>query len=213
MNYKIDKTQSTGEVKLNERTAFQEFLNKITFGLFFKENVNVKLTAEDEASGVKSVRYYRSDRVLTDAEVHAITNWTDSSNFDIEAKDKERFIIYVRIEDNADNTAYIGSDGAIFDTAAPKIVGVENGKTYYVTKKVTMEDENFSTVTLNGKPVEGNFVLAGDITVEYVIHVVDKAGNEIEYTVHMRPISSITDAVSGITAENVKSSDAEPASR
>ena len=59
-NYKIDKTAPTGEVKLNERTAFQKLINTITFGLFFKDDVNVKLTAEDEASGVKSVLYFRS---------------------------------------------------------------------------------------------------------------------------------------------------------
>lgn len=37
----------------------------------------------------------------------------------------------------------------------------------------------------------------------------DKAGNMTEYTVYMKPISSITDAIAAITDENVKSSDAE----
>ena len=78
-SYKIDKTVPTGEVKLNERTAFQKFINTITFGLFFKDDVNVKLTAKDEASGVKSVLYFKSDRILTDDEVRAITDWTDNS--------------------------------------------------------------------------------------------------------------------------------------
>lgn len=208
-NYKIDKTAPTGEVKLNERTAFQKFINKITFGLFFKDDVNVKLTAEDDASGVKSVLYFKSDKVLTDNEVRAITDWTDNSDFDIEAKDMEKFVIYVRIEDNAGNVTFIGSDGAIFDTAAPEIVGVENGKTYYVTKKVAIDDENFESVTLNGEPVEEVFLLAGDTEATYIIRAVDKAGNVTEYTVYMKPLSSVTDAVSGITVGNVRSSDAE----
>lgn len=208
-NYKIDKTAPIGEVKLNERTAFQKFINTITFGLFFKDDVNVKLTAEDEASGVKSVLYFKSDRILTDEEVRAITDWTDNSDFDIEAKDMEKFVIYVRIEDNAGNVTFIGSDGATFDTTAPEIVGIENGKTYYVTKKVAIDDDNFKSATLNGEPVEDIFLLAGDKDATYAIRAVDKAGNVTEYTVYMKPILSITDAISGITVGNVKSSDAE----
>ena len=208
-NYKIDKTAPTGEVKLNERTAFQKFINTITFGLFFKDDVNVKLTAEDEASGVKSVLYFRSDKVLTDNEVRAITDWTDNSDFDIEAKDMDKFIIYVRIEDNAGNVTFIGSDGATFDTAAPEIVGIENGKTYYVTKKVAIDDENLEAATLNGESVEEIFLLVGDTEATYFIRAVDKAGNVTEYTVYMKPLSSVTDAVSGITVGNVRSSDAE----
>ena len=208
-SYKIDKTVPTGEVKLNERTAFQELINKITFGLFFKDDVNVKLTANDDASGVKSVLYFKSDKILTDDEVRAITDWTDNSDFDIEAKDMDNFIIYVRIEDNAENVTLIGSDGATFDTTAPEIVGVENDKTYYVTKKVAIDDENLASVTLNGETVEDVFTLVGDKDATYVIRTEDKAGNVTEYTVYMKPISSITDAISAITADNVKSSDAE----
>lgn len=208
-NYKIDKTAPTGEIKLNERTAFQKLINTITFGLFFKDDVNVKLTATDDASGVKSVLYFKSDRILNDEEVRAITDWTDNSDFDIEAKDMDKFIIYARIEDNAGNVTFIGSDGATFDTTAPEIVGVENGKTYYVTKKVAIDDENPESVTLNGEPVEGVFTLVGDKDATYVIRAVDKAGNVTEYTVYMKPISSITDAIAAITDENVKSSDAE----
>ena len=208
-NYKIDKTAPTGEVKLNERTAFQKFINTITFGLFFKDDVHVKLTATDEASGVKSVMYFKSDRILTDEEVRAITDWTDNSDFNIEAKDMDKFVIYVRIEDNAGNVTFIGSDGATFDTTAPEIVGVENDKTYYVTKKVAIDDENLASVTLNGETVEDVFTLVGDKDATYVIRTEDKAGNVTEYTVYMKPISSITDAISAITADNVKSSDAE----
>ena len=208
-NYKIDKTAPTGEVKLNERTAFQKFINTITFGLFFKDDVHVKLTATDEASGVKSVMYFKSDRILTDEEVRAITDWTDNSDFDIEAKDMDKFVIYVRIEDNAGNVTLIGSDGATFDTTAPEIVGVENDKTYYVTKKVAIDDENLASVTLNGETVEDVFTLVGDKDATYVIRAEDKAGNMTEYTVYMKPLSSVTDAVSGITVGNVRSSDAE----
>ena len=68
------------------------------------------------------MQYHKTDRVLTDAEVRAITDWTEDSDFSIKAKDLEQFILYVRIEDNAGNVGYIGSDGAIFDITAPEIV-------------------------------------------------------------------------------------------
>ncbi len=208
-HYKIDKTAPTGEVTLNERTAFQTILNKITFGLFFNSEVNVKLTADDDASGIRSILYYKSDKLLDEAAVRVLTDWTDDSDFDIPAEDMERFIIYVRIEDNAGNVTYIGSDGATFDTTAPEIVGVEDGKTYYVTKRVAVDDENPETMTLNGKPVSEVFSLTGDTDAVYVIHAIDKAGNETEITVVMKPISSVTDAIAAITVDNVKSSDAE----
>ena len=208
-HYKIDKTAPTGEVRLNEHSAFQTVLNQISFGLFFNDDVKAKLSAADEASGVKSVQYHKTDRVLTDAEVRAITDWTEDSDFSIKAKDLEQFILYVRIEDNAGNVGYIGSDGAIFDTTAPEIVGVENGNIYYVTKRVAVDDENLASVTRNGEPVDTVFSLSGDMDAVYVIRATDKAGNETEYTVTMRPIASITDAIAEITPENVKSSDAE----
>lgn len=116
----------------------------ITFNRFFNTDVNVKLTARDVASGIKSVLYFKSDKILTDEEVRAITDWTDNCDFDIAVKDMDKFIIYVRIEDNAGNVALIGSDGVTFDTTTPEIVGVGNGNTYYVTKKVAVDDETSS---------------------------------------------------------------------
>ena len=85
----------------------------------------------------------------------------------------------------------------------------ENDKTYYVTPKGAIDDENLAWVTLNGETVEDVFTLVGDKDATYVIRTEDKAGNVTEYTVYMKPISSITDAISAITADNVKSSDAE----
>ena len=153
--------------------------------------------------------YFKSDKVLTDNEVRAITDWTDNSDFDIEAKDMDKFIIYVRIEDNAGNVTFIGSDGATFDTAAPEIVSIGSGETYYVTKKIAIDDENLESATQNGESVEEIILLVGDTEATYFIRAVDKAGNVTEYTVYMKPLSSVTDAVSGITVGNVRSSNAE----
>ena len=205
--YKIDKTAPTGEVLLSGRSWWQSVLNTITFRRFFNEDVNVKLTATDEASGIKSVLYYKSDKILSADDVYAVTDWTDNSDFNIEAKDMDRFVIYVKIADNAGNVAFIGSDGSTFDTTAPKIIGVEKESTYYTTKKLTVEDTNLESIALNGDDVSEVITLEGDKNAKYVIRAVDAAGNVTEYTVYMKPISSITNAVTSITVDNVKSSD------
>lgn len=57
---------------------------------------------------------------------------------------------------------------------------VADGSTYYVTKKVAIDDENLELVTLNGKSVKDVFTLAGDKESAYIIRAVDKAGNLTE---------------------------------
>ena len=212
-SYKIDRTAPTGTITFNERTSFQKFLNTITFGLFYKDDVTVKLIASDDASGVKSVEYYRSDKALTLAEVKALadSDWTAADSVGITAEDMAQFIIYARITDNAGNITYLSSNGAEFDTTVPEIIGVEDGKTYYVTRRVAVDDKNLGSVTVNGNPVDKDtpFKLIGDTDAVYTIVATDKAGNVTEYTVTMKPISDITDAIKNITADNVTSADAD----
>lgn len=210
-SYRYETTAPTGTIAIRERTTVQRILNAVTFGLFFKGDVSVKITAQDDASGVKTVAYYRSDMALTSEEIENITDWTPGSQFNITALDTEQFVIYARIEDNAGNVAYLNSDRAEFDTAAPMITGVEDEGLYYVTKRVQAHDKNLQSVTVNNTPVKMDepIELAGDTDAEYTIIATDKAGNKTVYTVTMRPISAITDAIQGLTAENVKSSDAE----
>lgn len=205
--YKIDKTAPTGEVLLNERTEFQKVLNAISFGLFFNKDVTVKLTADDSASGVKSVQYYKSQEKLGDDEINRVTDWVSESEFSIKAEDAKKFIVYVRIEDNAGNVAFIGSNGVTFDTTAPKIDGIKDGERYYTTKKVTTSDQNLKEVTLNGKTVGEEITLKGNVSTTYEITATDRAENKTTYTVIMQPIAMISDPIEKITDENVKSSD------
>ena len=75
------------------------------------------------------------------------------------------------------------------DGTAPVISGIENGKIYYGDQKVTVTDEDLSSVTVNGSAVEvsGNSV---DITLKpsdgvYSIVAEDTAGNRTQYTVEV----------------------------
>ena len=95
------------------------------------------------------------------------------------------------------------------DMTPPEILNVENGKTYYVTKKVVAynDDETPVTVTLNGEPVEESFYLPGNCEATYTISAKDSVGNETVYTVYMKPISVITNRLSSLSENTVKSSD------
>lgn len=71
-NYKIDKTAPTGTVELIRRSALRRLVNKLTFGLFFDEDVRAVATTADEASGVKTVWWLKSDKTLTADELRAV---------------------------------------------------------------------------------------------------------------------------------------------
>lgn len=204
---KIDSTAPDGDIKFEENSV-KKFINKITFGLFFNEDIDVEITGTDDLSGVAKIEYYRSDKVLTEAEAATITDWTETNGkFTVTAEDKEKFIYYVKITDKAGNVACFCSDGATFDLMTPEISGIENGATYYVTQSVKVTDDNLDSVTLNGKPLSSSLTLGGNVDATYTIVAADKAGNVTEYAVTMKPIESLGEPIEDLTTGNVTSDD------
>lgn len=207
--YKLDKTAPTGKVEFVNRNAWEEFVNTITFGLFFKDEVTVKATANDTLSGVDKIEYASADKAMTLDEVKAITDWTEyTDSFGVTLEDAKTFVYFVRITDKAGNVTYLSTDGAEYDTTAPVIDGVENGKTYYTTQKVTVTEKNVDTITLNGNPATENITLAGNKEATYTIVVTDKAGNTTTVTVTMKPIKALASATENLGNNNVTSDDA-----
>lgn len=201
---KLDKTAPDGDIKIQENSV-KKLLNQITFGLFFNKNVDVDITGTDALSGVASIQFYRSDEILTQEEVAAITDWSDYSSITETAVDAEKFLYYAKITDHAGNFTVIGSNGVTFDLTAPTITGVTNGSTYYTTQTVTVADANLASVTLNGVADDETLTLAGNVEQTYTIVATDQAGNKTEYTVTMKPIESLGDSIQGITTDNVTS--------
>ena len=81
----------------------------------------------------------------------------------------------------------------VVDGIAPTFTGITPDATYYTTQKVTVNDTNLDSVTVNGKKVEGtSFTLAGNTDMTYTIAAKDKAGNSASITVYMKNISSLT---------------------
>ncbi|MGM9603054.1 MAG: YDG domain-containing protein [Faecousia sp.] len=207
---KIDKTApETWDITYQE-SSVKQALDSIAFSLFFGGDVNGKITASDSLSGIASVEYYRSETVLTQQEVAAITGWTEGSSFTVTAVDSEKFITYVRVTDKAGNIICFGSQGAQFDLTLPKITGVTDGEIRCTTRIVTVSDDNLDTVTLNGEAVtDTTITLPGNVDKTYTIAVTDKAGNNTTVTVTMKPISHLSKPIDGLNTGNVRSGHAQ----
>lgn len=206
---RVDKTVPDGDIMIEENTV-KTLINTVTFGLFFKDNVDVSITSEDADSGVQSIVYYRSDAALTEEQVAALTDedWTTyTGTIGVTAADAEKFVYYVRITDNADNMICFASNGATSDLTAPVISGVADGATCYTSQKVQVTDDNLAAVTLNGADAGSEITLAGNTSMEYIIVATDKAGNQSAVTVNMKTTESLSEAISGVTTDNVTSVD------
>lgn len=178
-----DTTAPTGEIAI-DTNKWHEFLNNITFGLFFKDTQSVTITAEDLGSGVQRIAYYIAEAEMTLDEVKAISDWQEyTGSFNIEPN--HEYVIYVKLIDNSGNVSYINSDGVVLDNILPAISGIENGKTYCGAVEVTVDEAYVDTVTINGETVtlaDEKFTVA-PADGEQTIVVTDKAGNSTEMTI------------------------------
>ena len=178
-----DIEKPTGEIVIGTN-KWREFLNSLTFDLFFKDTQTVTINAADNSGETVTVEYLLSDKELTKAELDGMTFTAYTAPFGIDPDNK--YIVYVRLTDKAGNTDYICSDGIVLDGTSPVIKGIENGKTYCEAQTVTVDEKYVDTVTVNGTDVtldeSGSFTLA-PAEGEQRIVVTDKAGNTAEMTV------------------------------
>ncbi len=181
-----DTLPPTGKVTMAENT-WTGFGDKITFERFFKEAQTVFVTAEDNLSGVYTIEYIESGTALSLDEVKAASRWTklEDNSICITPDDGRRFIVYIRITDEAGNKTYLSTDGAIYDTSAPVIAGADDGKTYYDAMTLTITDSYLDKVSLNGEIVTLEY---GKLTLQpaegaQTIVATDKAGNSTTLTV------------------------------
>lgn len=209
LTYKLDKTNPTGKVEFVERSSWQEFVNGITFGLFYKTEVTVKAEAADTLSGVETIEYAASNKSMTLDEVEAITSWQamPENGVSVALEDAKKFVYFVKITDKAGNVTYLSTNGAEYDTTAPVIGGIENGAVYYTTQTATVTEKNLDVVTLNGEVAGTTITLEGNKEATHTIVVKDKAGNEATVTVTMKPIASLGESIKDLTVNNATSAD------
>ncbi len=177
-----DTEKPTGEIIIGTN-KWQEFLNKLTFGLFFKDTQTVTINAADN-SGTVFVSYLVTDRDLSEEELKSLVFSGYEEPFHIEPNGEH--IVYVMLVDESLNITYLRSDRVTLDNVLPVIGGIEDGKIYCEAQTVTINEKYIETVTVNGTAVEldetGSFTLS-PADGEQKIVAADKAGNIAEMTV------------------------------
>lgn len=177
-----DSEKPTGEIVIGTN-KWQEFLNKLTFGLFFKDTQEVTINAADN-SGTVFISYLVTDRDLSEAELQSLVFSGYEEPFRIDRNGE--YIVYAMLVDTSLNITYLRSDRVTVDNVQPVIGGIENGKTYCEAQTVTIDEKYVDTVTVNGTEVtldeNGSFILSA-ADGEQKIVATDKAGNTAEMTV------------------------------
>lgn len=177
-----DIEKPTGEIIIGT-DKWQEFLNELTSGLFFKDTQEVTINAADN-SGIVFASYLVTDQDLSEEELKSLVYRGYDEPFRIEPNGE--YIVYVMLVDASLNITYLRSDRLTLDNVQPVISGVENGKTYCGARTVAITEKYIDTVTVNGTTVEldesDSFRLAPANGGQKII-VADKAGNTTEMTV------------------------------
>ena len=177
-----DIEKPTGEIIIGTN-KWREFLNTLTFGLFFKDTQTVTINASDN-SGTVFVSYLVTNRDLSETELGSLVYRAYDEPFLIEPN--EEYVVYAMLVDESLNITYLRSDRITLDNVLPVIGGIENGKTYCEAQTVTIDEKYIDTVTVNGTKVtldeNGGFTLS-PADGEQKIVVTDKAGNTAEMTV------------------------------
>ena len=177
-----DTEKPTGEIIIGTN-KWNQFLNELTFGIFFKDTQEVTINAVDN-SGVVFVSYLVTDKELSESELNSLVFRAYEEPFCIDPNGE--YIVYVMLVDENINITYLRSDRITLDNIQPVISGIENGKTYCEAQTVIVDEKYVDTVTVNGTVVtldaDGGFVLP-PTNGEQKIVVTDKAGNNAEMTV------------------------------
>ena len=177
-----DTEKPTGEIIIGAN-KWQEFLNKLTFGLFFKDTQTVTINAADN-SGTVFISYLVTDRDLSEAELQSLVFSGYEEPFCIDPNGE--YIVYAMLVDESMNITYLRSDCVTLDNVQPVIGGIENGKIYCEAQTVTVDEKYVNTITVNGTEVtldENNSFTLAPADGEQRIVVTDKAGNTAEMTV------------------------------
>ncbi|MCL2680360.1 MAG: lectin like domain-containing protein, partial [Coriobacteriia bacterium] len=185
--YRIDRTSPSATVRYREN-ALRSFLNTVSFGLFFSDQVDVTIVGSDAGgSGVAEVVHYRAASEVVDPT--SISAWTAGTTFSATASD--RFILYVRVTDVAGNVTILLDSGVVVFTNSQAITDSVTHARFGGTAQ--------AQIALNGNSIDricdGNRDLVeGD---DYTLLVEDVNGNGSRAL--LAPASSSLNAEATIT--------------
>lgn len=143
----IDVTAPDAEITIADKT-WKNVLNKVTFGMFFKESKEVTIRANDDGVGLGSVQYYVANAEMTEEQLRRLeaAAWTDYTKaFSIDPDSVN--VVYAKVSDLAGNTRIIGSDGVVIYTDSEQ-------DTDSITYTRTAKNDVTAKVILNGNTVK-----------------------------------------------------------
>ena len=180
---KVDCTAPIAAVTVGTNT-WTEFLNTITFGLFFKDTQEAVIEADDAVSGLDSVWYLVSSEPVT-LDTLEKAEWTAYTKA-VSLGTDGNYVVYAKVLDKAGNLCYVSSDGLVIDTTAPVVSGIVDGGEYTNEVTFTVSDANIDTITINGEEVSGSEFTLLPAEGQQVIVITDMAGNTITLTVTVK---------------------------
>ena len=133
--YNLDKTAPTGLKVTVGRNEFTNFLHTITFGLFFKDTVDVSFSAADDSSGIDHYEYQMVD-ISKGQTYNAGGTWSTYTG-SLNVTPQFKGTIYARAFDKAGNMTaseqFVQTDGLVADSQtprAPTVVATVDGSNY-----------------------------------------------------------------------------------
>ncbi|MCL2698499.1 MAG: chitobiase/beta-hexosaminidase C-terminal domain-containing protein, partial [Oscillospiraceae bacterium] len=183
-----DNIAPTGTINVSTN-AFTSFLNTITFGLFFKNTVEITVTGADEGgSGVAAIEYLITEMDYANAEAMGSVSWTNY-NGAITHTTPGNAVVYAKITDNAGNVTIIRSDGFVIFTQVATPTASPNGGTFSGSTSVTLSTAtagatiyyttNGTTPTASSTQYTGAFTINATTTVRAIAVMADMDDSEI----------------------------------
>ena len=182
-------------------------------------NGDFVISAADRGSGVADFWYYLSDKPLTLEELKGMNGafWARPANQGkVSITEDGEYYLYVKALDNANNAGYACTGKLVKESNPPTFSGVENGKTYYVSQQMEIHDDGMPDWYMakgsigevpnggNENPIKLRLPNNGS---SYTFTVGDRCGNEATITVHMKPLSDLTQPLDSILEDTIRKSD------
>lgn len=176
-------------------------------------NGDFVISATDRVSGVASIWYCLSQTPLTRADMDT-ASWKQAGKVSI--TEDGVYYLYAKALDNANNAGYACTGKLVKESNPPTFSGVKDGETYYVSQQLEIHDDGMPDWYMtNGSigvvPNGGNenpikLLLKNDGS-SYTFTVGDRCGNEATITVHMKPLSDLTQPLDSILEDTIQKTD------
>ncbi|MFI3327044.1 MAG: GLUG motif-containing protein [Clostridia bacterium] len=189
---KLDTVDPTVTVEI-ESNSFKEFINNITFNLFFKNTVDVKIEGTDTLSGVASVEY---QKVATTDDYNEDGIWISKDSFSVEPT--EIFVVYAKITDKAGNVTIVNSTSiTAYTDSTPETASfdfVKSGEDTNKTVEVELNGNTISSITYGERTVsDSNYTISEEVdgvtTITFLsTYLGDFVGGTYTFIVNYNPL-------------------------